>query len=64
MTERAHVPKSIAPAPRPGLRPRTAKMDALVHVANTSPRFSPDGAAAAVSAAMAARAALDKPLKT
>lgn len=39
-------------------------MDALVHVANTSPRFSLKGAAAAVSAAMATRTTLDKSLKT
>lgn len=64
MIERARVLEQALAEPMPGLRPRTAAMDALILVVSTSPRFSLEGAAAAVGTAMATRAAPAKPLQS
>lgn len=58
MSKRSSLIATPAGAPKALLttgttRGRTARMDALVHVANTSPRFSFENAAAAVRKAMA-----------
>ena len=43
MIERARVLERALAGPMPGLRPHTAAVDALILMANTSPRFSLGG---------------------